>query len=417
MITASICTIGDEILIGQIVDTNSAKIANMLGEIGIKVSYTISIADDKKEIITRLKNALDETDVVIVTGGLGPTKDDITKDALKELSGSENYRESPEQMEIIRKIMKLRGIELSDLNKRQALVPEKAEVIANPLGTAPSMMFRIGTKLLFSLPGVPYEALGCMNSVIGILKKELRTEDIYHKNILTFGIPESTLAKRIEDWENNLPEGYKLAYLPSPMSGVRLRISKYGGSAKDAEIKTAEIVSQLKNLLGNAVYGEDDDTLQSVVGKILLKYNLTVSTAESCTGGLVSSLLTDVPGSSGYYYGSIISYDNSIKEKILGVSREIIETRGAVSRECVTAMAENARKIMKTDYAVATSGIAGPGGGTQDKPAGTVWIAVSSKSKTSARLFTFNGQREQNKQRFAANALNFLRETILDENR
>lgn len=417
MITASICTIGDEILIGQIVDTNSAKIANMLGEIGIKVSYTISIADDKKEIISRLKNALDETDIVIVTGGLGPTKDDITKDALKELSGSENYRESPEQMEIIRKIMKLRGIELSDLNKRQALVPEKAEVIANPFGTAPSMMFRIDTKLLFSLPGVPYEALGCMNSVIGILKKELRTEDIYHKNILTFGIPESTLAKRIEDWENNLPEGYKLAYLPSPMSGVRLRISKYGGSAKDAEIKTAEMVSQLKNLLGNAVYGEDDDTLQSVVGKILLKYNLTVSTAESCTGGLVSSLLTDVPGSSGYYYGSIISYDNSIKEKILGVSREIIDTHGAVSRECVAAMAENARKIMKTDYAVATSGIAGPGGGTQDKPAGTVWIAVSSKSKTSARLFTFNGQREQNKQRFAANALNFLRETILDENR
>ena len=421
MTTASICTIGDEILIGQIVDTNSSHISQALNSLGIKVSRMVSIGDDHAAIISSLEEELRRNDIVIVTGGLGPTKDDITKAALAQLSGTSRYKTDERQLEIIRNILSSRGLDVLDINRAQADVPDTCTVIPNRLGTAPIMAFhfdqdRFGHKAsLYSLPGVPFEALGALNDVLEDIKANYSISDIYHKTVMTFGIAESSLSKMIEEWEDNLPEDIHLAYLPNPLTGVRLRLSIYGGEKETEEARIEAELAKLRPILGASLYSFTDDTLENCIGSILKTAGKTVSAAESCTGGTIAALLTSVAGSSEYFLGSVTSYANSVKTGVLGVDPEIIASHGAVSSECVAAMAEGVRKLTGSDYSVATSGIAGPGGGSEEKPVGTVWIGVSSHMGTETFRMVFKGDRKRNIERFAANALNKLREKLVNE--
>ena len=421
MTTASICTIGDEILIGQIVDTNSSHISQALNSLGIKVSRMVSIGDDHAGIISSLEEELRRNDIVIVTGGLGPTKDDITKAALAQLSGASQYKTDERQLEIIRNILSSRGLDVLDINRAQADVPDTCTVIPNRLGTAPIMAFhfdqdRFGHKAsLYSLPGVPFEALGALNDVLEDIKANYSISDIYHKTVMTFGIAESSLSKMIEEWEDNLPEDIHLAYLPNPLTGVRLRLSIYGGEKETEEARIEAELAKLRPILGASLYSFTDDTLENCIGRILKTAGKTVSAAESCTGGTIAALLTSVAGSSEYFLGSVTSYANSVKTDVLGVDPEIIASHGAVSSECVAAMAEGVRKLTGSDYSVATSGIAGPGGGSDEKPVGTVWIGVSSHMGTETFRMVFKGDRKRNIERFAANALNKLREKLVNE--
>ena len=421
MTTASICTIGDEILIGQIVDTNSSHISQALNSLGIKVSRMVSIGDDHAAIISSLEEELRRNDIVIVTGGLGPTKDDITKAALAQLSGTSRYKTDERQLEIIRNILSSRGLDVLDINRAQADVPDTCTVIPNRLGTAPIMAFhfdqdRFGHKAsLYSLPGVPFEALGALNDVLEDIKANYSISDIYHKTVMTFGIAESSLSKMIEEWEDNLPEDIHLAYLPNPLTGVRLRLSIYGGEKETEEARIEAELAKLRPILGAALYSFTDDTLENCIGSLLKTAGKTVSAAESCTGGTIAALLTSVAGSSEYFLGSVTSYANSVKTGVLGVDPRIIASHGAVSSECVAAMAEGVRKLTGSDYSVATSGIAGPGGGSDEKPVGTVWIGVSSHMGTETFRMVFKGDRKRNIERFAANALNKLREKLVNE--
>lgn len=417
MKTASVCTIGDEILIGQIVDTNSSHIAQEINKAGIAVKYMASIGDDRSQILSTLGKCLDDTDIVIVTGGLGPTKDDITKDALRELSLSAGYVESPEQLAIVKRILSSRGIPLIDTNLAQAQVPEGCCVIPNELGTAPCMAFhglgKGGHSSLYSLPGVPFEALNLLPLVMKDIKSRFATEAITHRTVLTFGIAESVLAKQIESWEDALPENVHLAYLPNPTLGVRLRLTQMGGKA-DFE----PLVESLRAILGDAIYGEGDDSLQSVIGRRLLETGKTLAVAESCTGGRISELITSVAGCSAYYKGSVTSYANSVKTGVLGVPAGTIEKYGAVSRECVSAMASGVIKLLDTDYSVATSGIAGPGGAVPGKPVGTAFLAAARRRsdgevEIATKCVNFASSREVNIERFASNALDLLRKHIV----
>ena len=420
MTTASICTIGDEILIGQIVDTNSSHISQALNSLGIKVTRMLSIGDDHDTIVNALENELKTSNIVIVTGGLGPTKDDITKKALAELSKTTCYKTDPIQLEIVHRILHSRGLDVLDINLAQASVPDTCEVIPNRLGTAPIMVFRFpkerfGHKAtLYSLPGVPFEALGALEDILADIKANNYVSDIYHRTLMTFGIAESALSKLIEPWEDSLPEDIHLAYLPNQLTGVRLRLSIYGGIREYQEARIEAEIARLKPILSDYIYSEEDDTLQECIGRILTASGMTVSAAESCTGGTIAALLTSVPGSSAYFLGSVTSYANSVKTGVLGVPEEIIKEYGAVSSECVAAMAEGVRKITRSDFSVATSGIAGPGGGSDTKPVGTVWIGVCSPKETKTYKMVFKGDRTRNIERFAANALNILRKTIVN---
>lgn len=410
MTRACICTIGDEILIGQIVDTNSSHIARELNACGVKVAGMLSIGDDHDSIISSLEAELSRNEVVIVTGGLGPTKDDITKKALAELSDTQGWKEDEEQLAIIHRILHSRGLDVLDINRAQALVPETCEVIPNRLGTAPIMVFRFASErfghpaTLYALPGVPFEALGALKDVIEDICTHNDLQKITHRTIMTYGIAESALAKRIEEWEDALPQDIHLAYLPNALTGVRLRLSAYGEALTQQERIEAEI-AKLKGIIGDVIYSYEDDTLQNCIGKLLKQHGKTISTAESCTGGLVASMITSVAGSSEYYLGSVVSYANSVKQEVLGVPAGIIQEFGAVSSECVGAMAEGVRKLTGTDFSVATSGIAGPGGGSTEKPVGLVWIGVSSQSGTQTYKLTFNSDRKRNIERFASSAL------------
>ena len=304
MITACICTIGDEILIGQITDTNSAVISRALGKAGVMVRKMVSVGDIRQEIESALTEALEEHDIVIVTGGLGPTKDDVTKNVIYGLSGSSGYVTDSAQLEIIHRILSSRGLDILESNLKQASVPDRCEVIPNRLGTAPVMVVRFGEErfghkaVLYSLPGVPFEAAGALDDVTADIRKAFSIEKIYHKTIMTYGIAESALADRISAWEDSLPSFVRLAYLPDPLKGVALRMSVYG-NASDAESVFSVKTAELKEILGDAVYAEAEMTLPEVLGGILRKSGKTVCTAESCTGGMVASQLTSVPGSSG----------------------------------------------------------------------------------------------------------------------
>ena len=421
MTTASICTIGDEILIGQIVDTNSAHISRALNDLGIRVSEMVSTGDRLADIISTLENGLRKNDIVIVTGGLGPTKDDITKKALAMLSEAEGWNRNPEQLEIIHRILSARGLDALEINLAQADVPDTCTVIPNRLGTAPVMAFdfpeeRFGHKAtLYSLPGVPFEALGALNDVMADIRSKFSVSDIYHKTVMTFGIAESALSEMISDWEDNLPEDMHLAYLPNPLTGVRLRLSIYGGDRQVQETRINERLIALKGILGEQMYSDEDDTLEMCIGKLLQGTGKTISTAESCTGGSIAAMLTSVAGSSEYFLGSVVSYANSVKSGVLGVDEKIIAEHGAVSSECVAAMADGVRKLTGSDFSIATSGIAGPGGGSDVKPVGLVWIGVSSQKSTETFSMVFKGDRKRNIERFAANALNILRKKLVNE--
>jgi nicotinamide-nucleotide amidase len=421
MTGASICTIGDEILIGQITDTNSAHISRALNSLGIKVSKMVSIGDDHNLIVESLKKELQENEIVITTGGLGPTKDDITKKALAELSESTSYKTDQRQLEIVHRILSARGLDILDINLAQADVPENCEVIPNRLGTAPVMVFRFpeerfGHKAtLYSLPGVPFEAIGALDDILYDIKEHYFLSDIYHRTVMTYGIAESALAEMISDWEDNLQKDMHLAYLPNALTGVRLRLSIYGGMREDQEARIENELKGLHAILGDIIYSDKDDTLESAIGEILKATGKTLSTAESCTGGMISSLITSVPGSSEYFLGSVTSYANSVKENVLGVPSKIIEEYGAVSSECVSAMAEGVRRLTGSDYSVATSGIAGPGGGSDQKPVGTVWIGVSSHMGTETFSLRFNSDRKRNIERFSSSALHILLKRIKNE--
>ena len=413
MTTASICTIGDEILIGQVVDTNSSRIARALGELGIRSTRMLSIGDDRESILSNLNNELSLSDIVVVTGGLGPTKDDITKDALRELSGSEGYYMHEGQLAKVHEILRSRGLDVLDINRAQALVPDRAEVIVNRLGTAPIMVFRLeeGRKTLYALPGVPFEAEGALPDVLDDIRSHYSLEQILHRNIMVYGIAESALSKKIEAWELALPAGMHLAYLPDPLTGIRLRLSLYGGEGEDAEKALEAQIGQLKALLGNLVYSDQDDRLEQVIGRRLTEAGKTLAAAESCTGGEIAHMITSVAGSSAYFLGSVTSYAVAVKKSVLGVPAETIERCGVVSSEVAAAMACGVRKLLGSDFAVATTGLSGPGGDGVN-PVGTVWIAVASEHGVVTERRQYKNDRKHNIQRFAASALDLLRRVI-----
>lgn len=420
MTTASICTIGDEILIGQIVDTNSSKISRALEEIGVKVTRMLSIGDDRDEIIGNLEKELTINGIVIVTGGLGPTKDDITKAALGELSGSAGYIENKAQLEIIHSILNARGLDVLDINRAQALVPDTCEVIPNRLGTAPIMVFRFPEDrfahpaTLYSLPGVPFEAEGALKDVISDIKDHNDLSDIFHKCVMVAGLAESALSKLIEPWEDSLPSDMHLAYLPNQLTGVRLRLSIYGGDRIEEERRIDERFAALKPILGDRIYSYSDDTLQGVIGAIFRGSGMTLSAAESCTGGMISSLITSIPGASEYYLGSVTSYAVSVKCSVLGVSPETVSTYGVVSSEVAAAMAEGVRRLTGSTYSVATTGLAGPSGDERN-PVGTVWIGVAGPNGTTTAKRIYKNDRKRNIERFTSAALDELRLFVLKD--
>ena len=413
---AAIVTIGDEILIGQVLDTNSRNLAIALEEMGIHVNRMLSIGDRADEIADTLTRELARNDVVITTGGLGPTKDDITKGVLAQLTGSKGLVRHPGQLEKVHSILKNRGLDVLPINLAQADVPDTAEVLVNRLGTAPIMIFRNvkGGGTLYALPGVPHEAVGAIPDVLEDIKKHQQLSSILHRNLMVYGIAESALSELIAPWEDALPAQMHLAYLPNPLTGIRLRLSCYGGdSDREKQLMEAEI-TKLKAILGDLVYADGDSTLESELGRILKEHGLTVSAAESCTGGEIAHLFTSVAGSSTYFLGSVTSYAISVKEKVLGVPAQTIEKYGVVSAEVAAAMAEGVRKLTGSDYSVSTTGLAGPGG-DEFNPEGTVWVGVATPKGTKTIRYCYKNDRLRNIERFAASALNFLRLQILSE--
>ncbi len=418
MLKASICTIGDELLIGQVIDTNSASISRAIGAIGAKVTAMVSIPDDGARIISDLKAQLAVNDIVITTGGLGPTKDDITKQALATLSGTDQYYMHDGQLEIVHAILKSRGLDVLDINRQQAMVPKTCEVILNKRGTAPIMVFRglgSGNSTLYAMPGVPFETEAALPDVVADIVAHYPTDNILHRNIMTYGMAESALAKKISDWEDSLPEEVHLAYLPDPLKGVRLRLSIYSGSLDNEKQIIDNKIKELSDILGDTIYSYEDDTLEGAIGKILKEKGLTLSVAESCTGGEIAHLITTVPGSSAYFLGSVTSYAVKIKEQVLGVPAETIEKYGVVSSQTVEAMADGVRKLTGSDYAVATTGFAGPGGGDEREPEGTVWVGIATPKGVFSQRYNYRNDRRRNIQRFAASALFTLLKRLRSE--
>lgn len=408
---AEIITIGDELLIGQVIDTNSAWMARELNLVGIRVSQITSISDDHEHIIKTLAEATERADIIITTGGLGPTRDDITKLALCDFFKTHLVFDQ-KSYENIERMFALRGYTMTEVNRKQAEVPACCEPLLNENGTAPGMWFRQNGRIYISLPGVPFEMKALMTNHVLPLLKPLSGKTIVHKTILTQGVGESFLADKIKDWESALPPHIKLAYLPQP-GIVRLRLSGSGTSEETLKQELDEQINMLYSLISEYIFGEDEDSLESIVGQLLKDHNLTVSTAESCTGGYIAHLITSIAGSSAYYNGSIISYADQVKVSSLGVSQKTLDTYGAVSRETVTEMAEGIRKALSTDCAIAVSGIAGPDGGTPDKPVGTVWIAVYTPySGMITKRFLFGEHRERNIRRSALAALDMLRKQL-----
>jgi len=409
-----IITIGDEILIGQIVDTNSAFMATLLNQNGINVKQISSVSDNEEHIIKAFDEAKTRADILLITGGLGPTKDDITKKTLCKYFNTDS-RFDNEAYKNVERIFASFGKEVTPLNRLQAEVPAICTVINNQFGTAPGMWFDVDGKIFVSMPGVPFEMKAMMqNDVIPKLKQRFNLPHIIHKTVLVQGIGESFLADLISDWENSLAvENIKLAYLPS-INLVRLRLSTKGYDLDKLTTAINKKTEELKLIIpkyifGYEVFGEERVTLEQLVGKLLKEKNKTLSTAESCTGGYIAHLITSISGSSDYYLGSVISYSNRIKEIELGVSSKMLHENGAVSKQVVEQMAKVIREKYNTDYSIATSGIAGPTGGTDEKPVGTVWIAVARKDGIVSEKFLFGKHRERNIQRAASAALNMLR--------
>ncbi|MDR1681704.1 MAG: CinA family nicotinamide mononucleotide deamidase-related protein [Prevotellaceae bacterium] len=405
---ASIITVGDEILIGQIVDSNSAYIAGQLNAAGIRVVAMHSVGDERRAITEALEQAVAGAGVVILTGGLGPTNDDITKNVLAEFTHATGWRTDAPSLEIIQQITAQRGLPMNRQNREQALVPDNCETLLNRIGTAPGLWFEYQGRIIIALPGVPFEMQALMGEVVRKLQASLRLPPVLHRTVATYGMPESVLAAHIAEWERALPPCIRLAYLPGPLTGVRLRLSVYAPDATSERL-VAKAVEGLQALLAEVIYGAGDDTLVSVVGRLLRQRRATVAVAESCTGGKIASLLTSEAGSSAYFKGGIVAYDNAVKTGVLQVRASDILEHGAVSEPVVEQMAEGVRRLMEADYAIATSGIAGPGGGTAQKPVGTVWIAIATPQGVTSRRWQFTNDRLRNIDRAAATALNMLR--------
>lgn len=408
---ASVITIGDEILIGQIVDTNAAYISQCLGNIGITVRERVSVGDTADEIRRAIDRELSLSEVVVMTGGLGPTKDDITKRTLAAYFGCGMVRHQP-TYEMVREMLFRRGIEFSELNRRQADVPECCTVLPNRNGTAPGMWFERDGKVVVSLAGVPFEMKALMDEqVVPLLKEKFRLRSNVHRTMITFGIAESILSERIEAWENSLPEWLHLAYLPSP-SGIKLRLSAYEKDAEPARRRIDDCFSELEKIIPEYVVGYDDCTLVDSVARLLTEKHATLAAAESCTGGRIAAQIVEKDGASRFFLCGVVSYSNASKVNVLGVDAMDIERYGAVSRQVAEQMAEGVRRISGADYAVSTTGIAGPTGGSEDKPVGTVWIAVATPSGVTARRMCYGRLRKQNIERASASALDMLRRIL-----
>lgn len=406
-----IITIGDEILIGQIVDTNSAWMARELNKEGFSVAQITSVSDNGNHIKEALDNALSRTDIVLVTGGLGPTKDDLTLQTLSEYFDTKLVF-SEDVFNHIKSILSRSNLNMNELNQDQALVPENATVINNEAGTAPITWFEKNGKIVVSMPGVPLEMQWVMKAeIIPRLKNKFKTNSIIHKHFLVYGYPESTLSLKLEEFENDLPDYVKLAYLPS-IGIIRLRLSGTHDDKNALQKLMDEESRKLNRILGSAILTNEDIPIEVLIGNLLKEKGMTLSTAESCTGGNIAHMITSVPGSSDYYKGSIVAYDNTIKEDVLEVSAEDIEEYGVVSLPVVEQMAKGALYMFDTDIAVATSGIAGPTGATEDKSVGTVCIAVATRSAVISRQFVFGKQRDKNIIRSSIAALAMLKKAI-----
>lgn len=412
MIQASIITIGDELLIGQVIDTNSAWMAQELNKAGIRVVRRVAVADAWDEIWTSLDEEQNHADIILITGGLGPTADDITKPLLCKYFGGKMIVDEQSKQNVLDIFARLNR-PIINRNLKQAEVPDVCTVLLNKRGTAPGMLFNKDGKVFASLPGVPHEMKGLMtDDVIPMLQRKFKFPAIIHKTLLTAGVGESFLAELIQDFEEALPKHVKLAYLPN-YGMVRLRLSTINFNAAETENEINRLFENLKLLVAEYLVTDIDEPMQNVVGKLVLAKGKTMCTAESCTGGYIAHLLTSIEGSSKFYDGSVISYSYRAKEDLLQVDKTTLETKGAVSEEIVLQMAQGALQNIKSDYVIAVSGIMGPYGGMPDKPVGTVWIAVGDKNKMQAQKLHFRFDRQRNIQLTAMNALNLLRKFIL----
>ncbi|OPZ17783.1 MAG: Nicotinamide-nucleotide amidohydrolase PncC [Bacteroidetes bacterium ADurb.BinA245] len=415
-ITASIITIGDELLIGQTIDTNSAFIAQELNKIGVWVKRRVAVGDNESDIWQALDDEGKITDIIIITGGLGPTADDITKPLLCKYFGGKlilNHEVLAHVTYLFEKVYRRPG-PLMEANKKQAEVPDVCTVLHNARGTAPGMMFHKDGKVFFSLPGVPHEMKGLiLNEVLPVIQNQFKMPAILHRTAFTVGAGETMLAEMLKEFEPALPASIKLAYLPS-YGMVKLRLTTIAVTNEAGEKEIEPYFEKLQELVMEYLVTNKDEGLENVVGDILKQKAKTMCTAESCTGGYIAHRITSVPGSSAYFLGSIISYANSVKENLLHVSPHTLSIKGAVSRETVTEMVAGALYKLKTDYALAVSGIMGPGGGSEEKPVGTVWIAAGNKEKTETTRLNLRFDRNRNIEMTATYALNFLRKFILN---
>jgi nicotinamide-nucleotide amidase len=405
-VEAIIITIGDELLIGHTVDTNAAFIASALNSIGISVKRKYIISDKKDEISTHVKQALSEVSIVLTTGGLGPTNDDITKKVLCELFNTELVL-SEEALMQVKQFLEIRNLPLNKNNLGQAYIPQACTLLTNKYGTAPGMLFKKSESILISMPGVPHEMISLMtDEVLPAIKSLFSLDRIIHKVITVGAIAEAVLAEKLSDWENKLPEYIHLAYLPSP-GVIKLRLSVY--NSNDNHIHEVEHqANKLYKIIPDNIISMEGLSLTEVLGKILNQKSLTIGTAESCTGGAIASEITSIAGSSDYFKGSVVAYHNSIKENILNVSKSDLETYGAVSKQVAESMAKGIAELLKTDISIAVTGIAGPGGGTSEKPVGTVWIAISIKGKVLSKKYKFGNRRDTNIRRTVNAGILFL---------
>lgn len=392
---AEVITIGDELLIGQVIDTNSAWMAEKLNELGIELYQITSVHDSREHIIAALDEAFGRVDIVLTTGGLGPTKDDITKHVLCDYFGTHLIDDAHVRAHILQ-LYKDRPDVLNRLTATQWQVPENAEILDNRVGSAPLMVFHHGQQILASMPGVPYEMKIAMEEqILPYIETKIesrKTKDkIIHKTLQVTGVPESSLAILLEEYENSMPESLHLAYLPKD-GVIRLRLSSYGG-LNEAEME--QWFERLKTLTADYRIADTDEPLEVIVGRLLVQKGQTVASAESCTGGKIAALLSKHPGSSDFYKGSVVAYSNEVKHNVLHVCQQDLDTYGAVSEQVVRQMALGARQVLNTDYAVATSGVAGPSGGTPDKPVGTVWTAVATPEEVYTECFHLGKLREQ----------------------
>ncbi|MDD3878123.1 MAG: competence/damage-inducible protein A [Bacteroidales bacterium] len=408
---AEIISIGYELLSGH-ENTNASWLANQLSANGINVRRICTVGDDKNDIISSLNSAFEYSEIVITTGGLGPTADDVTKKVLCKYFDC-NLVFCKSAYDNIEKLFKARGLNVTHINKKQAEIPEKARAIPNISGTAPGLWFDIDGKVLLVMPGVPSEMKMMFESfILPELKLKFKIPKIISRTVLTQGIGESYLSEVISDWEKKIPPQIKLAYLPSPCI-VKLRLTVIENDGESFEHIIENLIFELNEIIGEYIYGHDNQKMEEIIGSLLSEKNLTVSFAESCTGGYLSHLLTSNPGSSEYYKGSLIAYANDIKIKELHINSQLIEEFGAVSEEVAIEMASKIKDKFKTDFAVAVTGIAGPDGGTAKKPVGTVWIAVAGKNNVSAQKFLFGENRILNITKASITALNLLRKEII----